>query len=96
MKGDSDGFPVVWMPLILLICVLKMIKMVIWELSVFYHNKNLQKIPKIEKASEKETTDRLKMTFEKNTKNVGWLKILVGETQPLYQVSAKHTGVHGV
>lgn len=92
MKDDSDGFPLVWMPLILLICVLKMIKMVIWELSVFYHNKILQKIPNIEKASEKETTDRLKMTFEKNTKNVR----LAGETQPLYQVSAKHTGVHSV
>lgn len=45
--------------------------MVICELRVFSHNKNLQKIPKIEKTSEKEATDRLKMTFEKNTKNVG-------------------------
>lgn len=71
MKGDSDGCPVVWTPLILLICVLKMIKMVICELSVFYHNKNLRKFPKIEKTSEKETTDRLKMTFEKISKNVG-------------------------
>lgn len=39
--------------------------MVICELSVFYHNRNLRKFPKIEKTSEKETTDRLKMTFEK-------------------------------
>lgn len=45
--------------------------MVICELSVFYHNKNLQKFPKIEKTSEKETTDRLKMTFERISKNVG-------------------------
>lgn len=58
--------------------------------------KTFKKIPKIEKASEKETTDRLKMTFEKNTKNIGWLKRLAGETQSLYEVSAKHTGVHGV
>lgn len=39
---DSDGCIVVWMHLISLICRLKMIKMVICELSVFYYNKNFQ------------------------------------------------------
>lgn len=42
-EDDSDGCTVVSVHLVSPICTLKMIKMAICKLNVFYHNKNFQK-----------------------------------------------------
>lgn len=42
-EDDSDGCTVVSMHLISLICTLKIIKMVLCKLNVFYDNKNFPK-----------------------------------------------------